>query len=79
MGENTFTFTGLLDNPKKETNESSDFVSTVKVPRQEFAELVSKATTVEIVKKLFAGLSEYDARAAVKVVLFDEKKAEDEN
>jgi len=55
MGENTFTFTGLMsEEPKKE-----QMVTTVKVPRHEYALLVAAKTKLDMVEKLVDSLESY--------------------
>lgn len=43
----------------------------VTIPTWEYAALVRTSTIMECVGKLVKGLSEYDARAAIKVLLDD--------
>ena len=53
MGDKTFTFTGLLeDEPKKE-----QVVTTVKVPRFEYARLVAAKAKLDMIEKM--GFTDY--------------------
>ena len=75
--DHEITFTGLFQ-PVEKKEPNSELVTMVKVPRHEYADLVRSATMVEVIKKLFVGLSEYDARAAVKAILINYEEKEEE-
>lgn len=72
MGDKTFTFTGLLeDEPKKE-----QVVSTVKVPRFEYARLVAAKAKLDMIEKMVKNMESYAAYPVLKL-LFSEEDAEE--
>lgn len=72
MGDKTFTFTGLLeDEPKKE-----QVVTTVKVPRFEYARLVAAKAKLDMIEKMVNGMDSYAAYPVLKL-LFSEEDAEE--
>ena len=71
MGDNTFTFTGLLeDEPKKE-----QVVTTVKVPRFEYARLVAAKAKLDMIEKMVKNMESYAAYPVLKL-LFPEGDGE---
>ena len=72
MGDKTFTFTGLLeDEPKKE-----QVVTTVKVPRFEYARLIAAKAKLDLIEKIVNGMESYAAYPVLKL-LFSEEDAEE--
>lgn len=72
MGDKTFTFTGLLeDEPKKE-----QVVTTVKVPRFEYARLVAAKAKLDMIEKVVNGMDSYAAYPVLKL-LFAEEDADE--
>lgn len=67
MGENTFTFTGLMSEEPK--NEQT--VTTVKVPRHEYALLVAAKARLDMVEKLVDSLESYKLCEMMKVLFSD--------
>lgn len=57
MGENTFTFTGLLD--REPENKEEQTVTFVKVPRHEYARLVAAKAKLDVVQKAVDKLKDY--------------------
>ena len=73
--ENIFTFTGLLkDEPKKEP--SVELITTVKVPRHEYALLVAAKAKLDLVEKMVNGMDSYAAFPVLKL-LFSEEDVEE--
>jgi len=71
MGDKTFTFTGLLeDEPKKE-----QVVTTVKVPRFEYARLVAAKAKLDMIEKMVKNMESYAAYPVLKL-LFPEGDGE---
>ena len=69
MGDKTFTFTGLLeDEPKKE-----QVVTTVKVPRFEYARLVAAKAKLDMVEKIVNSMDSYDCKKMLDVLFSEEK------
>ena len=72
MGENTFTFTGLLN----ETNETTtEVVTNVKVPRHEYALLVAAKAKLDMIEKMVNNMESYAAYPVLKL-LFPEGDGE---
>ena len=68
MGDKTFTFTGLLeDEPKKE-----QVVTTVKVPRFEYARLVAAKAKLDMIEKMVKNMDSYAAYPVLKLLLTEE-------
>jgi hypothetical protein len=68
MGDNTFTFTGLLeDEPKKE-----QVVTTVKVPRFEYARLIAAKAKLDMIEKMVKNMDSYAAYPVLKLLLTEE-------
>lgn len=69
MGDKTFTFTGLLeDEPKKE-----QVVTTVKVPRFEYARLISAKAKLDMIEKMVKNMDSYAAYPVLKLLLTEEQ------
>ena len=69
MGDKTFTFTGLLeDEPKK-----GQVVSTVKVPRFEYARLVAAKAKLDMIEKMVKNMDSYAAYPVLKLLLTEEQ------
>lgn len=65
MNDKTFTFTGLLDDkPKKE-----QVVTTVKVPRFEYARLVAAKAKLDMIEKMVKNMDSYSAYPVLKLLL----------
>lgn len=72
MGDKTFTFTGLLeDEPKKE-----QVVTTVKVPRFEYARLIAAKAKLDMIEKMVNGMDSYAVYPVLKL-LFTEEDADE--
>ena len=68
MGDKTFTFTGLLeDEPKKE-----QVVTTVKVPRFEYARLIAAKAKLDMIEKMVKNMDSYAAYPVLKLLLTEE-------
>jgi hypothetical protein len=68
MGDKTFTFTGLLeDEPKKE-----QVVTTVKVPRFEYARLIAAKAKLDMIEKIVKNMDSYAAYPVLKLLLTEE-------
>ena len=68
MGDKTFTFTGLLeDDPKKE-----QVVTTVKVPRFEYARLVAAKAKLDMIEKMVKNMDSYAAYPVLKLMFTEE-------
>ena len=68
MGDKTFTFTGLLeDEPKKE-----QVVTTVKVPRFEYARLIAAKAKLDIIEKMVKNMDSYAAYPVLKLLFTEE-------
>ena len=68
MGDKTFTFTGLLeDEPKKE-----QVVTTVKVPRFEYARLVAAKAKLDMIEKMVKNMDSYAAYPVLKLLFTEE-------
>ena len=68
MGDKTFTFTVLLeDEPKKE-----QVVTTVKVPRFEYARLVAAKAKLDMIEKMVKNMESYAAYPVLKLLLTEE-------
>ena len=68
MGDKTFTFTGLLeDEPKKE-----QVVTTVKVPRFEYARLVAAKAKLDMIEKMVKNMDSYAAYPVLKLMFTEE-------
>ena len=69
MGDKTFTFTGLLeDEPKKE-----QVVTTVKVPRFEYARLVAAKAKLDMIEKMVNSMESYTVYPVLKLLLTEEQ------
>lgn len=69
MGDKTFTFTGLLeDEPKKE-----QVVTTVKVPRFEYARLIAAKAKLDMIEKMVNNMESYAAYPVLKLLLTEEQ------
>ena len=72
MGDKTFTFTGLLeDEPKKE-----QVVTTVKVPRFEYARLIASKAKLDMIEKMVKNMDSYAAYPVLKLLLTEEDAEE---
>lgn len=72
MGDKTFTFTGLLENePKKE-----QVVTTVKVPRFEYARLIAAKAKLDMIEKMVKNMESYAAYPVLKLLLTEEDASE---
>lgn len=72
MGDKTFTFTGLLeDEPKKE-----QVVTTVKVPRFEYARLVAAKAKLDMIERMANNLESFALYPVLKL-LFAEEDADE--
>ena len=72
MGDKTFTFTGLLeDEPKKEQP-----VTTVKVPRFEYARLIAAKAKLDMIEKMVKNMDSYAAYPVLKLLLTEEDAGE---
>lgn len=68
MGDKTFTFTGLLeDEPKKE-----QVVTTVKVPRFEYARLIAAKAKLDMIEKIVNNMDSYAAYPVLKLLFTEE-------
>lgn len=68
MGDKTFTFTGLLENePKKE-----QVVTTVKVPRFEYARLIAAKAKLDMIEKMVKNMDSYASYPVLKLLLTEE-------
>lgn len=68
MGDKTFTFTGLLeDEPKKE-----QVVTTVKVPRFEYARLIAAKAKLDMIEKMVKNMDSYAAYPVLKLLFTEE-------
>ena len=71
MCDNTFTFTGLLeDEPKKEQKEQ--VVTTVNVPRFEYARLIAVKAKLDMIEKMVKNMDSYAAYPVLKLLLTEE-------
>ena len=71
MGDKTFTFTGLLENePKKEP--SVELITTVKVPRFEYARLVAAKAKLDMIEKMVKNMDSYAAYPVLKLLFTEE-------
>ena len=69
MGDKTFTFTGLFeDEPKKE-----QVVTTVKVPRFEYALLIAAKAKLDMIEKMVKNMDSYAAYPVLKLLLTEEQ------
>ena len=69
MGDKTFTFTGLFeDEPKKE-----QVVTTVKVPRFEYARLVAAKAKLDMIEKMVNSMESYTVYPVLKLLLTEEQ------
>lgn len=73
MGDNTFTFTGLLNETKETTTE---VIANVKVPRHEYARLVAAKAKLDMIEKMVNGMDSYAAYPVLKL-LFSEEDADE--
>ena len=72
MGDKAFTFTGLLeDEPKKE-----QVVTTVKVPRFEYARLIAAKAKLDMIEKMVKNMDSYAAYPVLKLLLTEEDAGE---
>lgn len=72
MGDKTFTFTGLLeDEPKKE-----QVVTTVKVPRFEYARLIAAKAKLDMIERMANNLESFALYPVLKL-LFSEEDADE--
>ena len=72
MGDKTFTFTGLLeDEPKKE-----QVVTTVKVPRFEYARLIAAKAKLDVIEKVCGNMDSYQTKEFLRA-LFTSPTEED--
>ena len=68
MGDKSFTFTGLLeDEPKKE-----QVVTTVKVPRFEYARLIAAKAKLDMIEKMVKNMYSYAAYPVLKLLFTEE-------
>ena len=68
MGDKTFTFTGLLeDEPKKE-----QVVTTVEVPRFEYARLIAAKAKLDMIEKMVNGMESYAAYPVLQLLFKEE-------
>ena len=69
MGDKTFTFTGLLkDEPKKEQG-----VTTVEVPRFEYARLIAAKAKLDMIEKMVNNMESYAAYPVLKLLMTEEQ------
>lgn len=73
MGDNTFTFTGLLNETKETTTE---VITNVKVPRHEYARLIAAKAKLDMIEKMVNGMDSYAAYPVLKL-LFSEEDADE--
>lgn len=72
MGDKTFTFTGLLeDEPKKE-----QVVTTVKVPRFEYARLIAAKAKLDMIEKMVNSMESYTVYPVLKLLFGEEDAGE---
>ena len=73
MGDKTFTFTVLLeDEPKKE-----QVVTTVKVPRFEYARLIAAKAKLDMIEKMVKNMESYSAYPVLKLLFTPRELEED--
>ena len=69
MGDKTLTITGLFeDEPKKE-----QVVTTVKIPRFEYARLVAAKAKLDMIEKMVNNMESYNAYPVLKLLLTEEQ------
>lgn len=69
MSDKTFTFTGLFeDEPKKK-----QVVTTVKVPRFEYARLIAAKAKLDMVQQIVNNMDSYAAYPVLKLLLTEEQ------
>ena len=68
MGDKTFTFTGLLENEPK----NEQVVTTVKVPRFEYARLVAAKAKLDMIEKMVNNMDSYAAYPVLKLLFTEE-------
>lgn len=73
MGDKTFTFTGLLNDPKEPTIE---VITNVKVPRHEYALLVAAKAKLDMIEKMVKNMDSYAAYPVLKLLLTEEDAGE---
>lgn len=69
MGDKTFTFTGLLEDESKEEY----VVTTVKVPRFEYARLIAAKAKLDMIDKMVKNMDSYAAYPVLKLLLTEEQ------
>jgi hypothetical protein len=68
MGDKTFTFTGMFeDEPKKE-----QVVTTVKVPRFEYARLIVAKAKLDMIEKMVKNMDSYAVYPVLKLLFTEE-------
>ena len=69
MGDKTFTFTGLLEDEQKK----EQVVTTVKVPRFEYARLIAAKAKLDMIEKMVKNMNSYEAYPVLKLLLTEEQ------
>lgn len=72
MGDKTFTFTGLLEELEDEPNKEQ-VVTTVKVPRFEYARLIAAKAKLDMIEKMVKNMDSYAAYPVLKLLLTEEQ------
>ena len=72
MGDKTFTFTGLLEELEDEPNKEQ-VVTTVKVPRFEYARLIAAKAKLDMIEKMVNNMESYAAYPVLKLLLTEEQ------
>lgn len=72
MGDKTFTFTGLLEELEDEPNKEQ-VVTTVKVPRFEYARLIAAKAKLDMIEKIVNNMESYAAYPVLKLLLTEEQ------
>ena len=72
MGDKTFTFTGLLEELEDEPNKEQ-VVTTVKVPRFEYARLIAAKAKLDMIEKMVKNMDSYAAHPVLKLLLTEEQ------
>jgi hypothetical protein len=68
---NEITFTGSFDNPVKEMSKkepSVDLITTVKVPRHEYALLVAAKAKLDIIEKVCGNMDAYQTKEFLRAL-----------
>ena len=75
MGDKTFTFTGLLEELEDEPNKEQ-VVTTVKVPRFEYARLIAAKAKLDVIEKVCGNMDAYQTKEFLRA-LFTSPTEED--